>query len=300
MDNTIINFTGKSFTSEDIELIKWTRKRYPQLSRSELARTICEFLGWNTPSGTPKRPQCIEFLEKLEESGIIELPPKMATQRLNTNSKASDFKINTAPVIGELKSFEPIGLEIARPGVNLKLWRKYVNEYHMLGDKQVFGSRLHYFIKSRDEKLGCLQFSASSWALESRDKWIGWDIEDKNVRLNLILNNSRFLIFPWVNIKNLASKALALAIKQIQEDWLREYCYAPVLLETFVDVSHFAGTCYKASNWIYLGETKGRGRMDTNKEYALSRKAIYMYPLQKDFKECLKGIIPCKMVNPDE
>lgn len=300
MDNTIISYTGRNFTSEDIELIKWTRKRYPQLSRTELARTVCEFLGWTTPSGTPKRQQCIAFLEKLEESGVVELPTKMATKRINNSSKASDFNIDTTPVIGELRELEPIDLEIARPGVELQLWRKYVNDYHMIGDKQVFGSRLQYFVKSGEKKLGCLQFSASSWALESRDKWIGWNIEDKKARLNLILNNSRFLIFPWVNVKNLASKALSLSIKQIQGDWLREYCYAPVLLETFVDVSHFAGTCYKASNWAYLGETKGRGRMDINKEYALSRKAIYMYPLQKDFKECLKGLKPFKAVNPDE
>ena len=136
--------------------------------------------------------------------------------------------------------------------------------------------------------------------MKSRDEWIGWSIEDKNVRLHFILNNSRFLIFPWVNIKNLASKALALSIKQIQKDWLREYCYSPVLLETFVDTSQFAGTCYKASNWTYPGHTKGRGRMDKNKEMLLHPKAIYMYPLQKDFKDCLKGFKPCKVVNPDE
>jgi hypothetical protein len=98
----------------------------------------------------------------------------------------------------------------------------------------------------------------------------------------------------------LASKTLSLAIKQIQDDWLREYCYAPVLLETFVDIFHYAGTCYKASNWIFLGKTKGRGRMDSEHENKSSPKAIYMYPLQKDFKDCLKGLKPCKLVNPDE
>ncbi|MDD4297687.1 MAG: DUF4338 domain-containing protein [Ruminiclostridium sp.] len=103
-----------------------------------------------------------------------------------------------------------------------------------------------------------------------------------------------------MHIRNLASKALSLSAKQIQEDWLREYCYAPVLLETFVDLSHFKGTCYKASNWMYLGETKGRGRNDKNKEYALSKKAIFMYPLQDNFKEVLMGEKPYKVVNPDE
>jgi hypothetical protein len=300
MGNIIMIFSGRNFTSEDIELIKWTRKKYSHLSRKELAATICEFLSWTTPAGRAKTPQCVAFLEKLEQSGIIELPPVVVKSKKVTNSIIPDFDIDTTPITGELKDFEPIYIEIARAGGQLKLWRKYVNDYHMLGDKQVFGSRLYYFVKSGDIKIGCLQFSASSWALESREKWIGWNIEDRKVRLHLIVNNSRFLIFPWVNVKNLASKALALAIKQIQEDWLREYCYAPVLLETFVDISHFAGTCYKASNWTYLGETKGRGRMDRNRRIETSPKAIYMYPLQKNFKECLKGLKPCKMVNIDE
>lgn len=301
MDNIIMEYSGRGFTSEEIELIKWTRKRYTNLSRHELAGTICEFLGWTTPSGRAKLPQCVAFLEKLENEGFIELPPAVASK--SKRSRASiipNYDIDTTPIVGDLKDFEPIHLEIARAGDELKLWRKYVNDYHMLGDKQVFGSRLQYFIKSGETKLGCMQFSASSWALESRDKWIGWSMEDKKKRLHFIVNNSRYLIFPWVNIKNLASKALALAIKQIQKDWLREYSYAPVLLETFVDLSHFAGTCYKASNWIYIGETKGRGRMDRKNEFTLSQKVIYMYPLQKDFKDCLKGLKPCKVVNPDE
>ncbi|MBC7961266.1 MAG: DUF4338 domain-containing protein [Vallitaleaceae bacterium] len=117
----------------------------------------------------------------------------------------------------------------------------------MLGEKAVYGSRLQYFIKSGDIEVGCMQFSASSWALEAREKWIGWTVDDKKVRLNLIVNNSRYLIFPWVHIKNLASKALSLAAEQLQGDWLREYCYAPVLLETFVDLAHFKGTVLASS-----------------------------------------------------
>lgn len=301
MDKTIMVYSGRNFTSEEIELIQWTRKKYPQLSRTELARTLCEFLGWTTPAGRAKRAQCTSFLETLEEAGLIKLPPlDVAKQRSPLPSTITEFLIDTTPITCELKAIEPIHLEIARAGTELKRWRQYVNEYHMLGDKNVFGSRLAYFIKSNETILGCLQFSASSWALSSRDEWIGWNVQDRKQRLHLIVNNSRFLILPWVNVKNLASKVLSLAIKQLQEDWLRDYCYAPVLLETFVDTSHFAGTCYKASNWTYLGETQGRGRMDREKEYALSRKAIYMYPLQKDFRDCLKGIKPCKTVNPDD
>lgn len=298
MDDTIRVFSGRTFSPEDIELIKWARKSYPKLPRYELAATICELLDWNTPSGSAKRPQCLEYLELLESKGILQLPAARSIRK--GQKQESGLRLNNAEIKGEVADFMPIQITIARAGQELKRWRSYVNQYHMLGDKVVFGSRLQYFVKSEDTALGCMQFSASSWALEERDKWIGWTIDDRKSRLNLIVNNSRFLIFPWVHIRNLASKALSLAANQIQEDWLREYCYAPVLLETFVDLEHFKGTCYKAANWTYLGETKGRGRMDRNKEYALSKKAIFMYPLQKDFKEILKGEKPCKMVNPDE
>lgn len=300
MDKTIITFSERDFTSEDIDLIKWTRKRYPQLSRTELARTICEFLGWTTPAGKAKTPQCIAFLLTLEEAELIKLPALDVSKRGLRNPTLPDFNIDTTPIAGELKDLLPIHLEIARTGINLKLWKRYISDYHMLGNKQVYGAQLAYFIKSNEIILGCLQFSASSWALGSRDKWIGWKVQDRKQRLHLIVNNNRYLILPWVNVKNLASKVLSMAIKQLQDDWLREYCYAPVLLESFVDTSHFAGTCYKASNWLYLGETQGRGRIDTKREYSLSRKAIFMYPLQKDFKDCLKGIKPCKTVNPDD
>ncbi len=301
MDEIIITFSGREINTKDLELIKWTRKKYPQLSRNELAATVCEFIGWVTPAGRSKIPQCVQMLVKLELEGFIDLPPVRNTLKKTSKSIIIDEEVlDTTPIEGILSELEPIYIEIARVGVDLKLWRKYVNDYHMLGDKTVFGSRLQYFVKSGDKKLGCIQFSASSWALKPREEWIGWTVEDKKARLHLIVNNSRYLIFPWVNIPNLASKVLSIAIKQIQEDWLREYCYAPVLLETFVDLSHFAGTCYKASNWICLGKTKGRGRMDKNDEKALSKKAIYMYPLQKDFADCLKGLKPCKAVNPDE
>ncbi|HOJ12170.1 MAG TPA: DUF4338 domain-containing protein [Clostridiales bacterium] len=171
-------------------------------------------------------------------------------------------------------------------------WKSYVNQYHMLGYKKILGSRLQYFIKSGELELGCIQFSTSSWALKDRDDWIGWDIEDKKQRLHLIINNTRYLISPWMQIPNLASKGLSLAIKQIQVDWLREFCYAAVLLETFVDSQHFNGTCYKASNRIYLGQTKGQDRNSTNHKQNRSKKDIYVYPLQKDLRSCIKGETP--------
>jgi hypothetical protein len=298
MDNTIRVFSGRTFSSEDISLIKWAREAYPKLSRCELAGTVCELLGWNTPAGREKRMPCLAFLEKLEEEGIVQLPPIDTKKHRKCSVRRVVYEFDTSELSGEVGDYEPIRIAIARPGEELKRWRAYINQYHMLGDKQVFGSRLQYFVKSGDVELGCIQFSASSWSLEGRDKWIGWTLDDRKTRLHLILNNSRFLIFPWVHIRNLASKTLSLVIKQIQRDWMQEYCYAPVLLETFVDREYFVGVCYKAANWIYMGESKGSGR--TGREGTLSRKAIFIYPLQEDFKAVLKGEKPYKAVNPDE
>lgn len=298
MDNAIKVFSGRTFSPEDIEMIKWARRRYPGLSRTELASTVCEILDWNTPSGQPKRLQCMNFLAILEAEGVIKLPPIKETRKYDRGVKIPQLEFNTQEVSGDIREYEPIRLVIARPGDEMKRWRSYIDQYHMLGDKQVYGSQLRYFIKSGDTELGCMQFSASSWSLEEREKWIGWTREDRKQRLHLIVNNSRFLLFPWVHVRNLASRSLSLAARRIQEDWLREFCYEPVLLETFVDTEKFWGISYKAANWIYLGSTKGVGRY-RGKKQNITVKSIYMYPLQKDFKACLKGEKPYKVVMPE-
>lgn len=296
MDNTIRVFSGRTFSPEDIEMIKWAIKTYPKLSRCEIAGTVCELLGWTTPAGIAKRIQCSAFLEKLEAEGIIQLPPIDTLRQSKCRVQRKEYEFDTSERKGEVNEYEPVSLVIATYGESMKRWRAYIEKYHMLGDKIVFGSQLRYFLKSGEIELGCMQFSAAAWSLEERDKWIGWMVDDRKARLHLIVNNSRFLIFPWVHIRNLASKALSLAVKQIRQDWLREYCYVPVLLETFVDTEEFLGVSYKASNWIYLGDTKGSGR--TGREGTLSRKAIFMYPLQDDFRTCLTGEKPYKVVAP--
>lgn len=298
MDDIIITISGRNITSKDIEIINWARKRYPRLSRSELAGTVCEIIGWNTPAGHAKIQQCKKLFDILESDGIIKLPPPQIEKKHKTRVHIPKYTFDETQLTGDIKEYEPIKLVIAQPGDELKRWRAYVDQYHMLGDKWVFGSRLQYFIKSGEIELGCIQFSASAWSLKSREELIGWTVDDRKARLNLIINNSRYLIFPWINIKNLASKALSLAVKRIQTDWLRIYCYAPVMLETFVDLQFFKGTCYKAANWIYLGETVGAGRQSGKKD-TVSRKAIYIYPLQDDYKEVLKGNHEVRRVEPE-
>lgn len=296
-----MEFSGRIFTEEDIELIKEVAAAYPKLSQAELANTVCELVGWVQTNGKPKTVQCLQFMRKLAEAGELTLPAlneKIDAGR-KRKVKQEAPKVLTWIDKSEMTECGKIGLEIIRPGENLRQWRTYMSTYHRLGDPKVHGSQMRYTIKAEGGRdLGCMLFSASAWSLKPRDEWVGWSLSDRKAKLHLVVNHSRFLIFPWIRVRNLASRALSMAAGRVQLDWLEDYCYAPVLLETFVDLSLYKGTCYKAANWIYLGETQGRGRNDRHKERALTRKAIYMYPLQHDFREVLKGGKPWKAVEP--
>ena len=292
-------FSGRKFSEEEIKLIKATISAYPKLPQKELASTVCELIDWVQTNGNPKTIQCLKFLRKLDEAGEIHLPP-IKRPKTTAKQKLEEVVEKELLIVREkMYTCGAIRLEVVRPGEGLQCWRKYMNTYHSLGDPHVFGSQMRYTIKTEDGRdVGCMLFSAASWALAHRDEWIGWRLQDRKERLHLVVNNSRFLIFPWVQIKNLASRALSIAARRIQDDWIKDYCYAPVLMETFVDTTLYKGTCYKAANWIYLGETQGRGRNDRHTKRALTRKAIYVYPLQRDFRAVLNGEKPWKAVEP--
>ena len=169
-----------------------------------------------------------------------------------------------------------------------------MQRYPPVGYKRPFGAHLQYFVlapRVSEQPLGCLLFAASAWALACRDAWIGWTPEDRSQRLHLIVNNTRFLLFPWVRVSHLASKVLSLVSRRLPADWQERYGYAPVLLETFVDPAHYRGTCYKAANWIEVGVTTGRGRQDRQMKYLSTPKRIYAYPLVKDFRASLCGSV---------
>ncbi len=285
--------SGRYFSEQDLMEIKEMVRMFPNLSRTELAGTICENIGWFTATGQPKTDSCYQLFNKLEGEGQITLPPRSKSIAEKGKTKITFGPATEAglPVAGTVADLEPLSLKPLQGSSENRLWNEYVHRYHTLGFKRPFGAHQRYFIVSEktEKPLGCILFAAAAWALAPRDEWIGWDTLDRHFRLHLILNNSRFLIFPWVRVKNLASKALSLATKRIREDWYQRYGHRPVLLETFIDTEKYRGTCYQAANWIYLGQTKGRGRMDRNNEKPLSRKAIYVYPLTSDFRASLRG-----------
>jgi hypothetical protein len=176
------------------------------------------------------------------------------------------------------------------------LWRELVGRYHYLGHKVPFGAHLRYLIevsRPTPRTVGCLQVSSPAWKMAPRDRWIGWNDEVRQLNLQRIVNNSRFLLLPWVEVRNLASSVLALLARQVPDEWEKAYAVRPLLLETLVDERRFSGTCYRAANWVRLGVTQGRGRMDReNKRHGESPKIIYVYPLQRQARQLLVQTLP--------
>jgi len=287
-------FCGQFVTDRQLSEIKEIIETFPKLSRTELASTVCELFSWERPTGKLKTVECRQFLEYLNNQGTIRLP--VCRKRYSNKSSVKiqrTEKADVRPTISvKLKERSPILLERVDGQEQRQLWYEYVDRYHYLGYQIPFGAQLRYFIKSgvNDEMLGCFQFSSPAWKMAPRDRWIGWSVTQQKANLQKIINNSRFLIFPWVKVKNLASSALALAVKTVPDDWQLFYGYRPVLMETLIDKKRFKGTCYKAANWIHMGKTTGRGRMDRdNTQQGAAVKEIYVYPLTSRFRQKLAG-----------
>lgn len=288
-------FCGQIVKKEQLQEIIEIIDTFPNLSRTELANTVCELFSWKRPTGKLKGVECRQFLERLDAKGVIHLPlcRHQFVKKAKTKVARTDQPDSQATISTKLKELSSILLIRVETREQRQLWYEYVDRYHYLGYQLPFGAQLRYFIKSgaTDDILGCFQFSSPAWKMAPRDRWIGWTDEQRKVKLQKVINNSRFLIFPWVEVKNLASAALALAAKTVPGDWQRCYGYRPVLMETLVDRKRFKGTCYKAANWIHMGKTTGRGRMDRdNKQQGAAVKEIFVYPLTSRFRQELAGL----------
>jgi hypothetical protein len=284
-------FCGQVVSKDKLGEIVEIVATFPKLSRAELANTICEIFSWKRPTGKLKAVECRQFLERLDAKGIIQLPAcrKQYAKEGKTNVSRSKQANPQATISVKLRELSPLLLAKVKIREQRQLWYEYIDRYHYLGYQLPFGAQLRYFIQSSKRHaviLGCLQFSSPAWKMAPRDEWIQWTDEQRKSNLQKIINNSRFLIFPWVKVKNLASSVLALAVKTVPDDWQSCYGYRPVLMETLVDQKRFKGTCYKAANWVHVGATTGRGRMDRkNKRHGMAVKEIYVYPLSNRFRQ---------------
>ena len=295
-----LTLSGRYFSKKELIGIQQTIKTFPNLSLTELAQTICEHLSWTTARSRNKHNACLDALEQLEKLGLVELPSKRPQKQRESKkvvwTEQSEMKVTIDCSLAKLGA---ITLKVVTEKADVTLWNEYVDRHHYLGYKHPIGAALKYFIMSdhpQPQILGCLLFSASVWHLADRDQWIGWNKKDREKRLNLVINNNRFLIFPWVNVPNLASKTLALVTRQIRDNWHTAHGYRPVLIETFVDDSQYQGTCYQAANWECIGKSSGKNwQADaSDKSAKASVKSIWVTPLHNHFRAILKNQQPAK------
>ena len=257
------NFSGRRFSSSELSLIQELVESCGGLSRMELARTVCELLEWKRPTGKLKARECREFLERLEGEGRLELPDKRPGKPVGTRTRIPQTERGepSEPLEGELSEIQPVVLEVVRSDEQRLLFRELVDRHHYLGHAVPFGAHLRYLVyaSAPARVVGCMQLSSPAWRMAARDLWIGWDDATRGRNLQRVVNNSRFLILPWVRVQNLASRVLSLMARQLPCEWHSRYGVEPLLLETLVNHSRYRGTCYRAANWIELGVTTGRG-----------------------------------------
>lgn len=276
-----MRYCGRDFTEEEFAWLRQIITDQPELSRKDLSILFCQTYNWFKLDGGTKDMSCRIAMLRMEKDGHFTLPPPKkkhtapykkirtlwAIEQPEINKKAGEFSLE---------------LELVDKSSSA-LWNEFIDRYHYLGYKTLPGAQLRYFVKAEGQILALLGFGAAAWKTAPRDNHIGWDRATRKKNLHLVVNNARFLILPWVRSKNLGSKILSLVSKRISDDWQERYNYRPVLLETFVEKQRFQGTCYKAANWLEVGETCGKGKLG-NSEGEVPTKSVWLYPLRKDFR----------------
>ena len=279
---------GRPLSAADLETIRRAIGEADPPLRAEVARRVCAALGWHDTLGRPKLMSCRVGLLRLHRAGLIELP---AARNGNGNGRGlvqqPEVWPTQQPLAGSVGQLSGLRLEPVTNKSASRLWNGLIERWHYLGYTPLPGAQLRYLITWDHGVLGALGFGAAAWKVAARDRWIGWERPAREAHLGRVLNNARFLILPWVQVNNLASKVLALAAARVGTDFAARYGEPPVLLETFVETPRFRGTCYRAANWRYLGETAGRGKCDRTHQADLPRKAVYVYPLAADFRAAL-------------
>jgi hypothetical protein len=289
-----VRVCGQEFSKETIVRIQGAIDNEPGLTRSGLSRRVCEWLDWRTAKGKLKQVSCRVALLKLQRQGEIKLPAarefagRSKRQCQGVGAREQKFE---RPWKGRLKKLQPIELiQVGSADSRAsREWNQMMSRHHYLGAGPLCGAQIRYLVHSASYGyVGGLAFSSAAWRLESRDNWIGWSEATRLQNLNRVVANSRFLILPCVESPDLASHVLGLAMKKLRQDWRERYGEDPVLVETFVEKQRYRGTCYRAANWIEVGETKGRGRQDEDNQHAVPVKKVFVYPLDPNAGQLLR------------
>jgi hypothetical protein len=285
-----INVQGRRLQADDLSWLSGLIHEHPDWNRSELSRQIARRWHWINEAGQLKDIAARTLLRKLEQRGLISLPPRRSSP---PHSRRSARVIKpvlhpTASIDGALRSLQPVRLKLVEDKASRELFAHLLHTHHYLSYSRPVGENVSILIvDSAERPLGCLLFGAAAWKVAARDEFIGWNPSARMENLPLVVNNMRFLILPWVRVPHLASHVLGLAARQLNALWQAKYGHSIHLLETFVEGDRFAGTAYRAANWVKVGATKGRSRNDRERTLRVPVKDIYCYPLHRHFRRLL-------------
>lgn len=289
-----IRYRGRVFTERQIGDVRELISCYPDKSRFFLSKELCRLWNWTQPNGTPKDMVCRSLLLKLHAEGHITLPPqkRIPTWLARREKRSARIEIDDSPCEVPLPLLLPLTILMVRRTPFEKLYRGLIDRYHYLGHTQPVGEHLEYIAFSEGRPIACIGWSSAPRHIGARDRYLGWTKEERIANLHKIVINTRFLIVPWVRVPHLASHLLGQMARRISTDWEQVYSHQIVWLETFVDPERgFTGACYKAANWACLGLTTGRGKNDNSRKPNRSLKYVFGYPLVKDFRESLYGVL---------
>jgi len=290
--NEAIRYRGKVFGPREINEIREVIMAHRERSRWFISRELCRRWGWTQPNGVLKDIVCRGLLLRLEAQGFIELPArgKIPPYHLCPHKKPTNVQVDQTPMEGKLSDLRPIELLQVRRTPLQKLYNSLIEQYHYLGYTRPVGEHLEYLALGQGRVVACLGWCSAPRHIGCRDRYLGWTQEQRIKNLCRIVINTRFLVLPWVKVPHLASHLLGLMARRIPRDWQEIYHHEVVWLETFVDPERgFLGTCYKAANWIFLGQTTGRGKNDQSGRPNRSLKDVLGYPLKRNFREALYG-----------
>lgn len=285
---------GRRLQPADLECIRQLREAHPEWSRRRLSRELAGQWQWRSPAGQLKDMATRTLLLKLQEHGLIELPARRQTptNRMCRHwTRAVRVEPPACPIECALPALGAITVsEVSEQAADRAWVAAALQQFHYLGFSGTVGANLQYLVRDgQGRALACLVFGAAAWKCRDRDQWIGWSPEARRRHLPLLANNHRFLILPWTRVRHLATLTLGRVMRRLSADWQRKYGHRLALVETFVEQARFAGTAYRAANWIKVGQTTGRTRQDARRSIQAPVKDVYLYPLRGDFREVLAG-----------
>lgn len=284
---------GRRIGAEELAQIKGLLAAQPGWSRWRVSVELARLWNWRSATGQLKDMAARTLLLKLAQRRRIELPPRRRASPNRMRHKQMptlEHAVCEEPLHGPLSGLLPLTFtEVSTPPTAERaLFEVLLHRHHYLSHRSPIGENLQYLVRECGGRpVACLLFGAAAWQCADRDRHIGWDASTRAQRLHLLTNNTRFLILPWVQVPHLASHVLSRVTRRLSADWQRKYGHPIYLLETFVDTSRFLGVCYGAANWIHTGQTTGRTRQNKTNVAQAPLKAVWLYPLRKDFRQAL-------------